>query len=133
MNTMGEETAVGFLATYGGLGVIFMYIMLNLALIVLWVRERRAGRRRSILLWCGVPLAGLVILGLPYWSAFQPGQSSPFSKLPWLFPLLVLGGVVYMGLIWLRRPDVIDRAGEIVMGEPPAPRTVDVERESVLP
>ncbi len=111
------STASGFLATYGTLGVIFMYAMTNIALIVLWVRERLAGTTRHVVTWLFVPIVGVAVMVLPYWSTFQPGQSSPYDKLPWLFPLLVLAGVVYAAALQLRTPELVDRAGSMVMGE----------------
>lgn len=110
-------TASGFLATYGTLGVIFMYAMTNIALVALWIRERRAGTTRPVLTWLVVPIIGVAVMALPYWSTFQPGQSSPYDKLPWLFPLLVALGVVYTVILQLTKPHLVNRAGSIVMGE----------------
>jgi amino acid transporter len=114
---MGEGTAVGFLSTYGGLGVIFMYAALNVALVVLWFRERAGGERQPVLTWVVVPIIGLAILALPYWASFQPGQPSPYSDLPWLMPLLVAAGALYAAIIWIRKPELHDRIGSLVMGE----------------
>ncbi len=110
-------TASGFLATYGTLGIVLMYGMTNLALVVLWIREWRRGVTRHLITWLAVPVLGVAVMALPYWSTFQPGQASPYDKLPWLFPLLVAAGVVYTIILRLRRPELIDRAGSLVMGE----------------
>lgn len=110
-------TASGFLATFGTLGIIFMYVMTNLALIVLWIRERRARKTRSVVTWLVVPLVGIAAMALPYWSTFQPGQASPYDKLPWLFPLLIIAGILYTIVLQLTKPHLVDRAGTIVMGE----------------
>jgi amino acid transporter len=110
-------TASGFLATYGTLGIIFMYVMTNFALTVLWVRERRAGRTRPVLTWLVVPIVGISAMALPYWSTFQPGQPSPYDKLPWLFPLLIALGILYTVFLQMTKPHLVQRAGTIVMGD----------------
>lgn len=110
-------TASGFLATYGTLGIIFMYVMTNFALVVFWIRERKAGTTRHVITRLVVPLVGIATMALPYWSTFQPGQASPYDKLPWLFPLLIALGVVYTVVLQMTKPGLVDRAGTIVMGE----------------
>jgi amino acid transporter len=110
-------TASGFLASYGALGVILMYGMTNVALIVLWFRERARGVRRPVFTWLVVPLLGVAVMLVPYWATFQPGQPSPYNALPWLFPLLVAVGVVYAIVLQSTRPDLAKQAGSIVMGE----------------
>jgi hypothetical protein len=64
-----------------------------------------------------VPLAGVAVMLVPYWATFQPGQPSPYSALPWLFPLLVAAGVVYAIVLQSTRPHLAKQAGSIVMGE----------------
>lgn len=110
-------TASGFLASYGALGAILMYAMTNLALIVLWFRERARGVRRPIFTWLVVPFIGVAVMLVPYWATFQPGQPSPYNALPWLFPLLLAIGVVYAVALQVTRPQLARQAGSIVMGE----------------
>jgi len=110
-------TASGLLSTWGTLGVILMYAMTNLALVVLWFRNRRAGVTRPVLTWLVIPIVGMSVWAVPYWSSFQAGQDPPFDKLPWYFAGLLTLGVVYAVVLRLRRPDLADSAGSIVMGE----------------
>jgi amino acid transporter len=110
-------TASGFLSTWGTLGIILMYAMTNVALIVHWFRERAAGVTHSIVTWLVIPLIGVAVLVIPYWSSFQPGQTSPFDKLPWYFAGLLAIGVIYAIVLQARRPEVARNAGALVMGE----------------
>lgn len=110
-------TASGLLSTLGTLGIILMYAMTNLALIVLWFRERRAGVTRQVVTWLAIPIVGMAVWAVPYWSSFQGGQDPPFDKLPWFFAGLVAVGLLYAIILRLRRPDLAANAGRIVMGE----------------
>ncbi|MGH2801635.1 MAG: APC family permease [Thermoleophilaceae bacterium] len=123
-------TAAGFLSTWGTLGIILMYAMTNVALIVLWFRERAAGTTRHAMTWLAVPLVGVAVMAIPYWSSFQPDQAPPFDKLPWYFAGLLAIGVLYTTVLQLRKPDVARNAGAIVMGEttPHAPVHPDPAR-----
>ena len=56
---------VGFLSTYGVLGLVIMYLGANVALVVNWARLRRRGEHKSIWLWVVVPLIGIVVLAIP--------------------------------------------------------------------
>lgn len=111
------ETASGFLSTLGTLGVVVMYATTNLALIVLWFRERAAGRTRHVLLWLATPLVGIAVMVLLFWSNFQGGQPSPYSELPIGLGALVAIGLLYTAFLQLRRPQLARNAGSLVMGE----------------
>src|SRR5262249_23087285 len=123
------QTASGFLSSWGTLGIILMYAMTNIALIVLWFRERAAGVHRHVVTWLVIPIIGTAILGVPYWSSFQAGQSAPFNRMPLYFLALILVGVAYTVVLSIRRPDLADNAGSIVMGEVTPDRLPDVAPE----
>jgi len=110
-------TASGFLGTLGTLGIIVMYAMTNVALIVHWARQRASGGRRRVFSWLIVPLAGVAILGVPLWYNLQPGQDPPFNLMPVLLPLLILVSVAYMLYVQRSKPQLLARAGSIMMGE----------------
>ncbi|HZU14718.1 MAG TPA: APC family permease [Chloroflexota bacterium] len=110
-------TASGFLGTYGSLGFIFMYLATNLALVVNWFRERNRGESHNPVTWILVPLIGALVLLIPFWGDFQPGQQSPYNLLPWLFAGLIALGIVYMLFVQVARPSLLARAGTIIMGE----------------
>jgi len=60
---------------------------------------------------------GAIVLGIPFWGDFQPGQAAPYSYLPWLFAALVGVGILYMLFVQATKPDLLARAGTIIMGE----------------
>lgn len=110
-------TASGFLGTYGILGLIIMYVVANIALIVEWFRFRRAGVAKNPLLWVGVPILGLMVLGIPIWGDLRPGQAAPFSHLPLLTIALIAVGVIYMLVLAATRPGVLERAPALLEGD----------------
>ncbi|HEV7567440.1 MAG TPA: APC family permease [Microbacteriaceae bacterium] len=109
-------TASGFLGTFGILGIVIMYIMANVALIVQFVKLRRAGVRKNPVLWVGIPIVGLIVLAIPVWGDLRPGQAAPFDALPWLTIGLVLLGIVYTVILSLVRPDVMKNAPALLEG-----------------
>ena len=103
-------TTVGFLATYGVLGVVIMYLGANIALVVNWARLRRRGERKSFWLWVVVPLIGIVVLAIPLWGDLRPGQPSPYNILPWLTLGLIAVGIIYQYVLGKLRPDALANA-----------------------
>lgn len=110
-------TASGFLGTYGTIGFLLMYVMTNVALVVEWVKDRRAGKHGHVFSRLICPIIGAAVLLIPFWGDFQPGQAAPFSYLPWLTVALVLVGVAYMLVLRSRRPRVMARAADLLVGE----------------
>ena len=110
-------TASGFLATWGILGLIIMYLVANAALVVEWVKFRRRGIHKNIWLWVVTPLIGVAVLALPVWGDLKPGQASPYNTLPWLTIGLILAGVAYALVLGAWRPDVLERAPALLEGE----------------
>jgi amino acid transporter len=113
-------TAAGFVGTLGTLAVILMYAMTNVALIVHWARGEAGGERGSIFFRLVVPVVGLAILGVPLWYNLQPDQDPPYNTIPILLPLILLGGLAYMLWVQRSRPQLLEQAGSIIMGERPA-------------
>jgi amino acid transporter len=110
-------TASGFLATWGILGLIIMYLVANVALVVEWVKFRRRGIHKNIWLWVVTPVIGVAVLALPVWGDLKPGQVSPYNTLPWLTIGLILAGVAYALVLGAWRPDVLERAPALLEGE----------------
>jgi amino acid transporter len=110
-------TASGFLATWGILGLIVMYLVANAALVVEWVKFRRRGIHKNIWLWVVTPVIGVAVLALPVWGDLKPGQASPYNTLPWLTIGLILAGVAYALVLGAWRPDVLERAPALLEGE----------------
>jgi hypothetical protein len=44
--------------------------------------------------------------GAPVLVTFQPAQVSPYDKLPWLFPFLILAGILYTVVLQLTKPRI---------------------------
>ncbi|MGI8576596.1 MAG: APC family permease [Nocardioidaceae bacterium] len=109
-------TASGFLGTYGILGLVIMYVMANVALIVQFVRLRRAGVHKNPLLWVGTPIVGLAVLAIPLWGDLRPGQSAPYNALPWLTLALIALGVIYTLVLSALRPNALALAPALLEG-----------------
>lgn len=69
-----------------------------------------------------VPLVFLISLVVlvataPIWGDLRPGQSAPFSYLPWLTVALIAVGVVYMLVLNTTRPRVMANAATLLEGD----------------
>ena len=109
-------TASGFLGTFGILGIVIMYIVANIALMVQFVKLRRAGVRKNPFLWVVVPIIGLIVLAIPVWGDLHPGQGAPYSALPWLTIGLLALGVIYTLVLGVVRPDALAHAPALLEG-----------------
>ncbi|HEX3589116.1 MAG TPA: APC family permease [Pseudonocardiaceae bacterium] len=109
-------TASGFLSTFGILGLVIMYVVANVALIVQWVKLRRAGTRRNPLLWVVVPIIGLAVLAVPIWGDLRPGQDAPYNALPWLTIVLIAVGIAYAVVLGVVRPSALAGAPALLEG-----------------
>lgn len=109
-------TASGFLGTYGILGLLIMYVVANVALIVQFVKLRRAGVKKNPILWVLVPLIGLAVLAIPIWGDLRPGQGGAFDLLPILTIALVALGVIYAVVLSVVRPKTIENAPALLEG-----------------
>ena len=110
-------TAVGFLSTYGILGLIIMYLVANIALVVEYGKFRARGVRKNPWLWLVTPVIGIVVLAIPIWGDLRPGQAGAFRLLPWLTIALIVVGFGYALILGAWRPDVLDRAPALLEGE----------------
>jgi amino acid transporter len=108
------STASGFLATYGILGVIVMYLMVNVCLVVKWVRDR--SDRGHWFTNVVVPVLGIGVLAIPVWGDLKPGQPSPYDALPWLTACLIAAGVLYAGYLRVARPEALAAAPALLEG-----------------
>ena len=109
-------TASGFLATYGILGVIIMYLMANFALIVHWAKSDRANGFKEVVTRLLIPIVGIVVLAIPVWGDLQPGQAAPYKYLPYLTIALIAVGVLYTLILAKRRPEILRDAPGLLEG-----------------
>ncbi|RIV23085.1 APC family permease [Alicyclobacillaceae bacterium I2511] len=105
-------TAAALMATLGTIPVALVYLVLNIALPVYYLRERRS----MFSLWRHLvfPSLGTLAMLLPLWGLIQPGQPAPFN----LFPYIILGYLVLASIyaVFLNRanPDLSDKVGSII-------------------
>ncbi len=83
----------GVIGTLGTIPVAVVYLVLNLAVPVYFVRHERSVF--SVWKHLIVPVMGCLFLILPLWGLIQPGQPAPFN----LFPGIVLG-VLILALVY---------------------------------
>jgi drug/metabolite transporter (DMT)-like permease len=93
-----------------------MYVAANVALVVQYVKLRRAGQRRNPLAWVVVPVIGILVLAIPIWGDLRPGQPAPYSYLPWLTLALIAVGIVYLLVLAAVRPGAVRRAPALLEG-----------------
>lgn len=111
----GPLVTAGVIATLGTIPVALVYLVLNIAVPVYFLRHHRD----IFSPWAHliVPLLGCAFLILPLWGLIQPNQPAPYN----LFPLIILVWLI-LGLIYslIRRrqvPDLGTRVGSIVADE----------------
>lgn len=104
--------AAGLVATLGTIPIALVYLVLNIALPVYYLRHHR--NRFNIFLHFIVPVLGTLAMILPFWGLIQPGQPAPFN----MFPYIVLGylvlSAIYAVALNRRYPDLRDRVGSII-------------------
>lgn len=112
----GSPLAVaGVIATLGTIPVALVYLVLNIALPVYYLREARA--QFSWVRHLIIPVGGTIALILPLWGLIEPGQPAPFNEFPWIVLGMLVLAFVY-GLIRRRQiPDLADRVGSIIADE----------------
>ncbi|AUW93097.1 MAG: APC family permease [Sulfobacillus thermotolerans] len=108
-------TIAGVIATLGTIPVALVYLVLNLAVPVYYLRECRS--QFSWLRHLVIPIAGTLALILPLWGLIEPGQPAPFNEFPWIVLGLLM--VAWAYALWRLRhiPDLADRVGSIIADE----------------
>jgi len=109
--------AYGFFGTILGLGIVIIYILINLALIVFYRRDYPA--EFSIVRHGILPvIAGLLML-LPIYGLLWPVPAYPNNLVPYIMLAWIVIGIVYLYLMVRRRPDILDAMGRVMVEEPP--------------
>jgi amino acid transporter len=116
-------TAVTLLSTAGSLLIIVMYVLVNAALVVWFVREFREGRRHNWLTCVVIPLLGIAVLASPFYYDLKPGQVSPLDLVPWVLAGTVVAAVAYVAWVRVARRAQLANAGRILAGESDVPTT----------
>jgi amino acid transporter len=119
--TLGPLGAYSFLGGILGLGIIVIYIAMNIGLVAYFWRRHRdewSTVRHGVL-----PVAGSLLMLLPIYGQVWPLPDWPYRLVPYLLVAWVVAGVVYFRVLTRRRPQLVDAMGRVwepATDEPPA-------------
>jgi amino acid transporter len=103
--------AYNFLGSTLGLGIIILYIMMNIGLI-LYFRRSYASEfspiRHGVL-----PILGSLLMLLPIYGQLWPIPPWPYDLVPYLILAWTLGGIGYFLYIRNKRTDMLDAMGRV--------------------
>jgi amino acid transporter len=114
--------AYGFFGTVLGLGLVIIYILINLALIIFYWRDYRS--EFSVVRHGILPILASLLMLLPIYGLLWPVPAYPNNLVPYIVLAWLVLGVGYLLFIARRRPEVIDAMGR-VMVEDTAPASGD--------
>jgi amino acid transporter len=102
-------------STMGTILILFVYLAANVALPFYYRKYRPA--EFNLVKHVVLPALGVVVVGIPIYYLFKPGQPDPYDWFPWVGLGLIVMSIVYS--IWLvrRDPGLGDRVGSIVADE----------------
>jgi amino acid transporter len=109
--SMGPLNAYAFLGSFLGLGIIVIYIWMNIGLTrYFWVKHRDEFSlvRHGIL-----PTIGSLLMLLPIYGQLVPVPDWPYRLVPYLLVAWVIIGVGYFLVLRRRDPQVIDAMGAV--------------------
>lgn len=114
--TSGGPLAVaGVIGTLGTIPIAVVYLVLNIAVPVYFLRNHRD----IFSLWKHllIPILGCLFLILPLWGLVQPDQPAPFNLFPLMVLIWLVLGAVYALIRRRQVPDLAERIGSIVADE----------------
>jgi amino acid transporter len=114
----GPFGAYGFYGTILGLGIVIVYILINLALMRFYRRDYPA--EFSIVRHGALPLIASVLMLLPIYGLLWPVPAYPNNLVPYIVAAWIVLGFVYLFVISSRRPEVLDAMGRAMGEEAPA-------------
>ncbi|HVB73270.1 MAG TPA: APC family permease [Ktedonobacteraceae bacterium] len=106
--------AYGFFGTFLGLGIVIIYILINLALIVFYRRDYPA--EFSLVRHGILPVLASVLMLLPIYGLLWPIPAYPNNLVPYLMIAWIIIGGIYLFMVEKRRPELLDAMGR-AMGE----------------
>lgn len=108
---IGPFGAYNFLGSILGLGIIVLYILLNIGLIV-YFRRRHAAEfspiRHGVL-----PIVGSLLMLLPIYGQLWPIPAWPYRLVPYLIVIWVIAGIGYFLFLARRRPAMVEAMGRV--------------------
>ena len=108
--------AYGFFGTFLGLGIVIIYILINLALIVFYRRDYPA--EFSLVRHGILPILASIILLLPIYGQLWPVPAYPNNLVPYIMLAWIILGGIYLAVIEKRRPELLDAMGRVMVEEP---------------
>ena len=108
----GPFGAYGFYGTILGLGMLIVYILLNLALIMFYRREHPSEFnpiRHGVL-----PIVASALMLLPIGGLLYPVPDFPNRAVPYIMVAWIIAGFVYLAVVVNRRPDILDAMGRAI-------------------
>ena len=103
--------AYNFLGTFLALGIVILYIMMNLGLIRYFRQE--FPEEFSVVKHGVLPVLGSLLMLLPIYGLLWPVPTWPYNLIPYIFFLWVVGGIGYFVFLRKNRPALIDAMGRI--------------------
>ena len=108
---MGPLNVYGFMGTVLGLGIVIIYISINLAFVRwMWKHERGSF---SALKHGVIPVVASALLLLPIWGQIHPYPAYPVSLVPPIVAFLILSGLGYYLYLRARAPKVVAGMGRV--------------------
>ncbi len=115
----GPYGAYAFYGTILGLGILLVYISINLALIAFFRRDYPS--EFNVFRHGVLPVIASVMMLLPIYGLVWPVPAYPNNLVPYIVVAWVVLGAVYLYFIARRRPEVLDAMGRAMGDEAPAP------------
>lgn len=103
--------AYDFLGSILGLGIIVLYILMNIGLVVYFRRHHPtefSPVRHALL-----PIAGSLLLLLPIYGQLWPIPAWPYDLVPYLIVAWIIGGVGYFLYLKSRKPAMVEAMGRV--------------------
>lgn len=110
--------AYAFLGSILGLGIIVLYILMNIGL---WVYVRR-DYRAEFNIWrhAVLPAIGSLLMLLPIYGQLWPIPAWPYNLVPYLIIAWTLAGIGYFRYLRAQRPAMLDAMGRVWEPDPGA-------------
>jgi amino acid transporter len=108
--------AYDFLGSILGLGIIVLYILMNIGLITYFQRHYRSEFnpvRHGVL-----PILGSLLMLLPIYGQLWPVPPWPYNLVPYLILAWTLGGIGYFVYLARRRPAMVEAMGRVWEPDP---------------
>ncbi|MCW2637366.1 MAG: Amino acid/polyamine/organocation transporter superfamily [Blastococcus sp.] len=121
----GATGAYGFTGTIGTVAIVLVYLASNIALIRYFWRLPE----RNVLTHVVVPVLGVLALAYPLYAVAKPGQSYPYSLVPYVVLAWLLAGIGLFLYYRSRSPEKIAALGSFI-AEDDLP--LDEQPESLL-